>query len=105
MPLILAFYCLIGDGQPLPERHGDLYARVIRRMLSGRWRDSRYRDPDGDACLETLRDWAWAGAAKDPLSGVGTWAEEVAVPRARLGGAEREALDHVVTPALSAKLS
>ena len=74
MPLILAFYCLIGNGQPLPERRSDLYARVIRRMLTGRWRDSRYRDPDAGACLETLRDWAWAGAAKDPLSGVGTWA-------------------------------
>ena len=98
IPLILAFYCLIGDGQLLPERRSDLYARVIRRMLTGRWRDSRYRDPDGDACLETLRDWAWAAATKDPRSGVGTWAEEIAVPRARLGSAEREALDHVATP-------
>jgi hypothetical protein len=98
MPLILAFYCLIGDGQPLPERRSDLYARVIRRMLTGRWRDSRYRDPDTDACLETLRDWAWASAAKNPVSGVGAWAEEIAVSRPRLGDSEREALDHVAMP-------
>jgi len=40
VPLILAFYCIIGGDQPLPDSRADLYAKVIRRMLTGRWRGS-----------------------------------------------------------------
>ena len=36
VPLILAFYCIIGGAQPLPGRRAELYANVIRRMLTGR---------------------------------------------------------------------
>ena len=46
VPLILAFYCIVGGDQPLPDRRVDLYAKVIRRMLTGRWRASDDRDPD-----------------------------------------------------------
>jgi len=95
MPLILAFYCIVGGDQPLPSRRSGLYAKVIRRMLTGRWRDSGNRDPDPDACLEILRGWAWSAAASDRVSGVGTWADEFATPRIRLGPDDRDALDHV----------
>ena len=98
MPLILAFYCIVGGDQPLPGRRADLYAKVIRRMLTGRWRGSGDRDPDPDACLETLRDWAWSAAASDPVSGVGAWADEFPTPRVRQSQDDRDALDHVAVP-------
>ena len=40
VPLILAFYCIVGGGEPLPEFRRDLYTRVLNRMLTGRWRGS-----------------------------------------------------------------
>ena len=80
MPLILAFYCIVGGDQPLPGRRADLYDKVIRRMLTGRWRGSGDRDLDPDACVKTLRDWAWSAAASDPVSGVGAWADEFPTP-------------------------
>ena len=98
VPLILAFYCIIGGDQPLPGRRADLYAKVIRRMLTGRWRGSGDRDPDSDACLETLRDWAWSAAASDAVSGIGAWADEFATPRVRRSQDDRDALDHVAVP-------
>jgi NACHT domain len=97
-PLILAFYCIIGGGQRLPGRRGDLYAKVIRRMLTGRWRGSGDRDPDPDACLETLRDWAWSAAVRDPVSGLGAWADEFPTPRVRQSPDDRDAMDHVAVP-------
>ena len=98
VPLILAFYCIIGGDQPLPARRADLYAKVIRRMLTGRWRGSGDHDPDPDACLETLRDWAWSAAASDLVSGVGAWVDEFPTPRVRQSHADRAALDHVAPP-------
>jgi hypothetical protein len=98
VPLILAFYCIVGGDQPLPARRTDLYAKVIRRMLTGLWRDSSDRDPDPDACLEILVDWAWSAAASDPVSGVGAWPDEFPAPRVRHSQAERDALDHVAPP-------
>jgi hypothetical protein len=80
VPLILAFYCIVGGDRPLPGRRADLYAKVIRRVLTGRWRGTS-RDPDPDACLETLRDWAWYAAASNPVSGVGDWADEFPASR------------------------
>ena len=50
VPLILAFYCIIGGDQPLPGRRADLYAKVIRRMLTGRWRGSGDQRP-GPGCV------------------------------------------------------
>jgi hypothetical protein len=99
VPLILAFYCIIGGEQPLPGRRTALYAKVIRRMLTGRWRGGGEHDPAPDACLETLRDWAWFAAASDPVSGVGDWADEVSTPRLRQRSEDdRHALDHVASP-------
>ena len=98
VPLILAFYCIIGGDHPLPSRRADLYAKVIRRMLTGRWRGGGDRDPDLDACLETLRGWAWSAATSDHQSGVGSWADEFPTPRIRTSQDDRDALDHVAPP-------
>jgi hypothetical protein len=98
VPLILAFYCIVGGDQPLPGRRTELFARVTRRMLTGRWRGSADRDPDVDACLEILRGWAWTAAPSDPVSGVGTWPDEFPTPRVRQSQDDRDALDHVAVP-------
>jgi NACHT domain len=98
IPLILAFYCIVGGDQPLPDRRSELYAKVIRRMLTGRWRGGAVRDPDPDACLEILRGWAWSAAAKAYVSGVGEWADEFSTPRVRRSRDDQEALDHVAVP-------
>ena len=98
VPLILAFYCIVGGSEPLPDFRRDLYTRVLKRMLTGRWRGSDDPQPDVDACLQTLRAWAWSGATSHPVSGVGTWADDIPTERVRLGEAEEDALDHVATP-------
>jgi hypothetical protein len=100
VPLILAFYCIVGGDQPLPSRRADLYTKVIRRMLLGRWRGNADHEPDPDveACLEILRDWAWSAAASNPLSGVGAWEDEFFTPRVTRSRDDREALDHVASP-------
>ena len=98
VPLLLAFYCIIGGDQPLPARRADLYGRVIRRMLTGRWRGGSNRNPDPAACLETLRDWAWSAATSDSVSGVGTWTDEFPTPRVNQDADVRAALDHVAPP-------
>lgn len=99
VPLILAFYCIIGGTGPLPGFRRDLYAKVLNRMLTGRWRDDDDRQPDADTCLQMLRAWAWDGAASNhPVSGVGTWTDDIPTKRAGLGEADADALDHVATP-------
>ena len=99
MPLILAFYCIIGGTGPLPGFRRDLYTKVLNRMLTGRWRDDDDRQPDADTCLQTLWAWAWDGAASNhPVSGVGTWTDDIPTKRAGLGEADADALDHVATP-------
>jgi hypothetical protein len=98
VPLILAFYCIVGGGQPLPGSRVALYPKVIRRMLTGLWRGSGDRDPDPEACLEILRGWAWSAAASNPISGVGAWTDEFPTPRIRLSQDDRDALDHVAVP-------
>ena len=99
VPLILAFYCIAGSDQPLPARRAELYDKVIRRMLAGRWRGGGDLDLDLDACLDALREWAWAAAEADPISGVGAWADEFPAARARnLSRDERDALGHVAVP-------
>ena len=98
VPLILTFYCLIGADEPLPSHRSDLYPKVIRRMLTGRWRDRRDDDVDVDACLGTLHGWAWSGATSDPASGIGTWNDEIRTATAPLSRACRDAVDHVAAP-------
>ena len=98
VPLMLAFYCIVGGTGPLPEFRRDLYTKVLNRMLTGRWRGDEDRQPDAGTCLQTLRAWAWAGAASHPVSGVGTWADDIPAKRVRLGEADAGAVDHVATP-------
>ena len=98
VPLILALYCIIGGGQPLPHFRRELYAKVIRRMLTGRWRASQADQIDLDACLRVLRKWAWSGAWNDPVSGVGAWPDDVPVDYLELSPAEQEAVDHIAVP-------
>ncbi len=98
VPLMLAFYCIVGGTGPLPDFRRHLYTKVLNRMLTGRWRDDDDRRPDADTCLQTLRAWAWDGATSHPVSGVGTWADDIPAKRVRLGKADADAVDHVAAP-------
>jgi hypothetical protein len=99
VPLILAFYCIVGGGTPLPEFRRDLYASVLRRLLTGRWRGNYDHQPDVDRCLRTLRDWAWSGAAViNGVSGTGAWEDDIPIRPGRPGGAFDNAADHVAMP-------
>ena len=98
VPLILAFYCIVGGREPLPVFRRDLYAKVLRRMLTGRWRSDYDRNPDVDTCLSALRALAWSGATSHPVSGAGTWADDIPAESGRLGEADQDAFDHVATP-------
>ena len=96
VPLILAFYCIIGGGEPLPDFRCDLYARVLKRILSGRGRGGDDCRPDAQARLRTLRAWAWSGATSDPLSGVGRWADDIPTEDGQL--ADDDAVYHIAAP-------
>jgi NACHT domain len=99
VPLLLAFYCIVGGEAPLPNSRRELYTRVLNRIVTSRWRDSRDRRPDKEACLQTLASWAWSGAAaNDPVSGVGTWTDDVITEQARMSQADQDALDNIGTP-------
>jgi NACHT domain len=98
VPLILAFYCIVSDAQLLPEFRHRLFRKVVRRLLTGRWRDGHDAKPDVDNCLRVLREWAWSGATSDPVSGIGTWADDIPVEHVRLGEADEDALDHIAAP-------
>jgi hypothetical protein len=99
VPLVLAFYCIVGGREPLPDFRRDLYDRVLSRLLTGRWRGDEERHPDVGTCIQMLRAWAWPGAeAFHPVSGVGTWADDILTERAGLGDADQNALDHIAMP-------
>ena len=98
VPLILSFYCIIGGREALPEARHDLYAGVLSRILTGRWRGDDDRQPDASTCLQRLRTWAWSGAASHTVSGVGTWTDDIRTEFARLDKADKDAVDHVATP-------
>jgi hypothetical protein len=104
VPLILTFFCILGGSKPLPEFRTDLYRTLLRRMLDGYWHDiahpSDQQPLDRDACLRTLRDWAWSDARDrvDPVSGVGTWADEIGAKPVWLGPLTSGALDHIAPP-------
>jgi hypothetical protein len=98
VPLILAFYCIIGGNQPLPESRRDLYTKVLNRILTGRWRGDQDSRPDASTCLAQLRSWAWLGATCHPVSQIGTWRDDIATPPTRLGKIDENALTHVATP-------
>ena len=100
VPLILAFYCIIGGDQLLPEFRRELYTKVLNRLFTGIWRgsDAHPPEPDVRTCLELLRSWSLSGTTYDRLSGVGTWEDDILVESAPEGKAERAVLDHVASP-------
>ena len=98
VPLILAFCCIIGGDHPLPATRRELNALVLRRILTGLWRGHEERQSDPEICYATLRDWAWAGATCDPISGIGTWSDEIPVHRVYLNDSDQAAVDHVAMP-------
>jgi NACHT domain len=98
VPLILAFYCIIGGSESLPEFGRDLYAKVIRRMLTGHWRGAGDYRLDAEACLQVLQSWARAGALSDPFSGIGAWKDEISTEHLQMREAEEDALNHIATP-------
>ena len=98
VPLILAFYCIIGGREPLPDSRSGLYEKVLKRLLTGRWRGTEDHLLDTDTCLRTLRAWAWAGAVSDPFSGLGIWQDVLFTERSPLGNTANNALDHIAAP-------
>jgi NACHT domain-containing protein len=98
VPLILAFYCIVADDAPLPVYRHELYARVINRVLSGRWRRSDDHKSDLQACLGILRQWAWLGATSDAFSGVGAWTDEIQTAASEIAFDYMETLGHVAAP-------
>jgi hypothetical protein len=99
VPLILAFYCILGGGQdPLRESRRELYDQVINRMLSGRWRSGQLVTPNAARCRGWLRQLAWSAAACDPRSGIGTWADVITADPAGLGQTDDDAVDHIAPP-------
>jgi hypothetical protein len=98
VPLILAFYCIIGGREPLPESRSGLYEKVLNRLLTGRWRGTEDHLLDTDTCLRTLRAWAWSGAVSDPFSGLGIWQDVLYTERSLLGNTANNALDHIAAP-------
>jgi hypothetical protein len=98
VPLILAFYCIIGGSEPLPDFRHELYAKVLKRLLTGRWRGLDENQPDMGTCLDTLRAWAWSGATSDPVSGVGIWPDDIVTARSPLSAADEDGVDHVAAP-------
>ena len=97
VPLILAFYCILG-GDELPEFRHKLYEQVVNRMLRSPWRPSSEAPQDVDACRAALRTWAWRGAKNDQVSGVGVWDDDIPTKDAQLSFAGHVAVDHIAAP-------
>jgi hypothetical protein len=98
VPLILAFYCILGGSHMLPEFRHELYRQVVNRMLRGPWRSSYGSLRDPDVCRETLRTWAWSGAKDNPVSGTGQWEDDILTKDTQLSPAQREAVNHIAAP-------
>jgi hypothetical protein len=97
VPLILAFYCILGGSAPLPQTRHALYDQVVRHLVAGFWRDAG-RPPAIGPCLDLLQRWAWDAAAKDPVSGTGTWADEFPTRTGDEDPAVRDAAAHIALP-------
>ena len=99
VPLILAFYCILGGNERLPEFRHRLYRDVITRMLAGPWRDGDRRQHNVDVWLSMLRAWAWPGASEShSTSSIGMWQDAVLTDGGGLQKSDTDALDHVATP-------
>jgi NACHT domain/Trypsin-like peptidase domain len=97
VPLILAFYCLLGGAPPLPAFRYELYTQVLNRLLAGEW-----RAPDDRVnvlgCLKVLQAWAWEARSSDEVSGIGTWADDVLTLPIEVSPADERAINHVAGP-------
>lgn len=102
VPLILAFYCIIGGDITLPESRHELYGKVLNRILTGRWRGTEGGTegslPDMALCLRTLRSWAWSAARCHPVSGIGAWVDDFPVEYTPEDRNNKVVLDHVALP-------
>ena len=98
VPLMLAFYCIIGADQPLPRTPHDVRDEVLWRLLSGLWRGPGNVEADRRARAAILRDWAWKGAARDKRTGIGIWDDEILTLHTLMSELDRDAVDHVATP-------
>jgi hypothetical protein len=105
VPLVLAFYCILGsdpilsDDPPLPAFRHKLYGQVIDRMLHGLWHRGGGRPPDLGACRAVLLTWAWPGVKENhPVSGVGQWKDDIPTEDVSLSPAGQIAVDHIVAP-------
>ena len=100
VPLMLTFYCLLTEppasvDQPLPARRRDLYQRLVKRLLVGRWVPDAPAAPDEEYCVGLLTDWAWH-AVQDCITptGLGDWGDSFQQPTRPREGQSR-AIDHV----------
>jgi hypothetical protein len=98
VPLILAFYCILGADQRLPEFRHKLHEQVVNRMLKSSWHPSSGSLRDVEACRAALRTWAWRGAKSDQISGVGVWDDDIPTEDAQLSAAGQVAVDNIATP-------
>lgn len=100
VPLLLTFYCLLAGepqaGGQLPARRRDLYSKLVRRLLLGRWANTPSRRPDLEACEAELARYAWHAVKGTVTStGLGAWSDTFTPPRPALSGAEARAVDHI----------
>ena len=95
VPLILAFYCVLGGDHEIPERRADLYPLVIDRLLTGRWRGRHdHQDFNQKTCRRLLRKWAWDTTHNDEDTRIRDWSDSFSTePMLNLDN--RRALDHV----------
>ncbi|WP_300603427.1 NACHT domain-containing protein [Trebonia sp.] len=98
VPLIAAFLCIIGGDAQLPATRHEIYALVTWQLLWGLWHRSGSEDFDVAGCAGVLREWAWAGAAKDEVTGIGAWPDSIRTPYRQLRRAELTAVNHVAVP-------
>jgi hypothetical protein len=98
VPLILAFYCILGADQLLPEFRHKLHEQIVNRMLRSPWHPSSGSVRDVEACRAALRTWAWRGAKSDQISGVGVWDDDIPTEDAQLSAAGQVAVDNIATP-------
>lgn len=100
VPLLLTIYCHVADGgsgavEPLPALRRDLYRRLTRRLLQGRWAQRGGPEADNDYCHALLTRWA-RHVARNGVSpaGLGAWADRFTQPeRPRIDQAR--AVDHI----------
>lgn len=98
VPLILAFYCIVGGEELLPAMRLELYDKVIVTMLTGAWRDSATSPSNVEACMKTLRKWAWSTTQNDDNSGkISTWIDEF-ITEPPVETSNHFSLDHVAVP-------